>query len=124
MNMLIIILILIGLFFSVYDYNLFLNILSIIWYIVSVLIIYSAIKFNFKYHFIQLRISKIIEGIKSKSKNSISPISSLCISLAAKIGVGSLSGVALAIYYGGIGSVFWMIIISLLISFPCFLIFL
>ena len=55
-------------------------------------------------------------AIKSKSKNSVSPMESLCVSLAAKIGVGSLSGVALAIYYGGVGSIFWMIVISLLVS--------
>ena len=37
-------------------------------------------------------------------------------SLAAKIGVGSLAGVSLAIYMGGLGSVFWMCVISLLVS--------
>ena len=57
-----------------------------------------------------------VEAIKSKSKNDISPLSSLSMSLAAKIGVGSLSGVALALYFGGIGSIFWMCIISLLVS--------
>ena len=35
---------------------------------------------------------------------------------AAKIGVGSLSGVALALYFGGVGSIFWMCIISLFLS--------
>ena len=37
-------------------------------------------------------------------------------SLAAKIGVGSLSGVAIALYFGGVGAIFWMCIISLLVS--------
>lgn len=90
--------------------------LSIIWYIASVLIIYLAIKGSIKYKFKQLNIKEIIKGIKSKSNNDITPLSSLCVSLAAKIGVGSLSGIALAIYYGGIGTIFWIVIIGLLIS--------
>ena len=90
--------------------------LKIIWYIASILIIYCGIKYSFNYRFIQLNIKKIIEAIKSKSNNNISPLSSLCISLAAKIGVGSLSGVALAIYFGGVGTIFWMMLISLIIS--------
>ena len=36
--------------------------------------------------------------------------------MAAKIGVGSLAGIALAIYYGGIGTILWIVIISLIIS--------
>ena len=59
---------------------------------------------------------KFIEALKSKSKNNISPLSSLSMSLAAKIGVGSLSGVALALYFGGVGAIFWMCMISLLVS--------
>lgn len=116
MNILIIILCFIGLLLNTYDYNLFLKILAFIWYIASILIIYSSIKFSLQYKFIQLNIKKIFKSIKSKSSNNISPISSLCISLAAKIGVGSLSGVALAIYYGGIGTIFWMFIISILVA--------
>jgi len=95
--------------------------LSIIWYIASILIIYSGIKYSFKYHFIQLNIKEIIKAIKSKSNNNISPLSSLCISLAAKIGVGSLSGVALAIYFGGVGTILWICIISLIIAINTYL---
>ena len=90
--------------------------LSILWYIASILIIYSGIKYTFKYKFLQLNIKKMIIAIKSKSKNEISPLGSLCISLAAKIGVGSLSGIALAIYFGGIGTIFWIVIISLIVA--------
>ena len=90
--------------------------LSMLWYIASVLIMYSGIKYSFRYNFLQFDIKRIISGIKSKSKNNISPLASLCISLAAKIGVGSLSGVALAIYFGGIGTIFWICIISLIIA--------
>ena len=95
--------------------------MELLWYIASVLIIYSGIKYSLKYKFMQLNIKNIIKGIKSKSKNGISPIESLCVSLASKIGVGSLAGIALAIYYGGIGSIFWIVIISLIISINTFI---
>ena len=115
-NLFIIILLIGGIILNIFNYNIFLNLLSVIWYIVSVLVIYSGIKYSFKYKFLQFRIRKFIQAIKSKSKNDISPLSSLSMSLAAKIGVGSLSGVALALYFGGVGSIFWMCIISLLVS--------
>lgn len=108
--------IIVAILLNIVNYNSFLNLLSITWYIASILIIYSGIKYSFKYDFIQFRIKKFIEAIKSKSKNNISPLSSLSMSLAAKIGVGSLSGVALAIYFGGVGSILWMCIISLIVS--------
>lgn len=116
MNLLMIGLIVIAILLNIFNYNYFLNLLSITWYIASILIIYSGIKYSIKYRFIQFKISKIISAIKSKSKNDVSPLSSLSMSLAAKIGVGSLSGVALALYFGGIGSIFWMCIISLIVS--------
>ena len=90
--------------------------LSITWYITSILIISLAIKLTKQYKFKQLNLKKIIISLKSKSKNNISPLASLSTTLAAKIGVGSLSGIALAIYFGGIGTMFWIIIISLLVS--------
>ncbi len=116
MNLLLILFIVVSILFNIIDYELFLGLLSIIWYIASILIIYSGIKYSFKYRFIQFKVSKFIEAIKSKSKNDISPLSSLSMSLAAKIGVGSLSGVALALYFGGVGAIFWMCLISLLVS--------
>ena len=101
---------------NVVNYSLFLKLLSITWYIASILIIYSGIKYTIKYRGIQLKINEFIKAIKSKSNNNVSPLSSLSMSLAAKIGVGSLSGVALALYFGGVGSIFWMCLISLLVS--------
>lgn len=106
----------VGIILNIINYNFFLTVLSILWYIASIQIIYLAIKLTIKYKGKQINIKAIYKALKSKSKNSISPLSSLCISLAAKIGVGSLSGIALAIYFGGIGTIFWLIIISLLVS--------
>ena len=108
------------LFLNIYNYSYFLKLLSILWYIASVLIIYLSFKLNIKYGFIQLNIKKIIKALRSKSKNDVSPRESLWVSLAAKIGVGSLSGVALAIYVGGVGTIFWMVIISLFVAVNTF----
>ena len=115
-NIIIIFLIITSIILNIINYHIFLITLSITWYIATVMIIYSAIKYTIQYKLIQLSIKNIIIAIKSKSKNNISPLSSLCLSLAAKVGVGSLSGIALSIYYGGVGTIFWIIIISLLVT--------
>lgn len=109
-------LIIVSVILNIFNYNSFLSLLSITWYVASILIIYSGIKYSFKFKFKQFNIKEFISSIKSKSNNDISPMASLSLSLAAKIGVGSLSGVALALYFGGIGSIFWMCIISMLVS--------
>lgn len=118
---LVIFLIIFSIILNIISVDYFKTLLSIIWYIVSVVLIYSGIKYSIKYKFVQLNIKKIIKGIFSKSKNNISPLSSLSLSLAAKIGVGSLSGVALAIYYGGVGTIFWIWVISLIVVINTYL---
>ena len=45
---------------------------------------------------------------KSCNNSSVSSFQSFTMALAARVGVGSLAGVALGIYIGGPGSVFWM----------------
>lgn len=114
-------LIILAIFINIINVDYFNKLLAIIWSVTSIILIYTAIKYTIKYKFIQLNIKKIIKGIKSKSNNSISPLSSLSLSLAAKIGVGSLSGVALAIYFGGLGTIFWIWIISILVAINTYL---
>ena len=58
----------------------------------------------------------MIAGFKSEEDSKISPYQSLTMSLAARIGVGSLAGIALAIYIGGPGTVFWIWITSIITS--------
>jgi len=111
-----IILIIVSIIFNIFNYDYFLNLLSITWYIATIIILYSSVRFTIKYKFLQINIFKIVDALKSKSNNNISPLSSLCVTLAAKIGVGSLSGIALAIYFGGIGSIFWIMLVSLIVS--------
>lgn len=73
------------------------------------MIFLCGIYFSFKLKFVHLNFKQMINEIKKKNgKDSISAFQSLAMSLAGKIGVGSLSGIALAIYLGGPGVLFWI----------------
>lgn len=93
---------------------------KILWGITTIMILVISSYFSIKLRFIQFRFGQMLKFLFSKTtigKDSMSPIESLNISLAARIGVGSLAGIALSIYLGGIGTIFW-IWISALISAP------
>ena len=93
----------------------------IFWLIVGTLVIYVSIYLTFMSNFLQFRFIKMIKEIsKKKDINGISSFKTLMISLGGKIGVGSISGVAIAIYYGGPGIIFWMIVISFLLAILTF----
>jgi AGCS family alanine or glycine:cation symporter len=89
---------------------------KLIWFIATLLIIISGIYFSIKLKFIQFRFIRMIKSLRTKNieKNTISPFASLMMVLAGRIGVGSIAGVAISIYYGGVGSIFWMWLISIL----------
>ena len=95
-----------------------LNIINkLLWSIAISLIIVNSINFSLKLHFPQLKLIKAIKSIKTNKKNQeISPKDTLVMALSSKIGVGSLSGTALCIYYGGIGTVFWIFISTFFLS--------
>jgi alanine or glycine:cation symporter, AGCS family len=82
---------------------------KVLWGFTTILLIYSGIKYTFKLNFIQFKFIKIITSFlkKDKSKN-ITIKDSFLMTLGARIGVGSIAGIALAIYMGGIGTVFWI----------------
>ncbi len=86
--------------------------LDILWSVATVCLLGGGFYFSCCLKFPQLHLIKILKTCKNKSKNTISPLASLSISLAARIGVGSLAGIAIAIYIGGPGSIFWMWIIT------------
>ncbi|WJY69000.1 alanine/glycine:cation symporter family protein [Corynebacterium auris] len=73
--------------------------------------------------FLQIRcipdmITQLVKGEKSES--GISSFQSLMISLAGRVGVGNIAGVATAIAFGGPGAVFWMWLVALLGSSTSF----
>jgi len=65
----------------------------------------------------------MLKSIKTKptNKDTIKPFSSLMMVLAGRIGVGSIAGIAISIYYGGIGSIFWMWLSSIFAASLTFL---
>lgn len=91
---------------------------TICWMIATVMLISCGLFYTFKLHFTQFNFKKMFKSLK-KNNNSegISPFKTLTLALAARIGVGSLAGIALGIYNGGIGVIFW-IWISSFITLP------
>ena len=89
------------------------------WSIATVLLISCGLYYTFSLNFVQFNFKKMIDSMKKSgsTKDSISPFKTLTLALAARIGVGSLAGIALGIYKGGIGVVFW-IWLSALITLP------
>ena len=85
---------------------------SILWAIATTLMVYSGIYFTCKLKFVQFNFKEMLKNIIKKENDSISPFESLMMVLGGRIGVGSIAGIALAIYLGGIGSIFWMWIIG------------
>lgn len=84
------------------------------WAIATSLILCLSIYFSVKLKFLQLNLKGIILSMKSKSK--VKPFNVLMITLAGRIGVGSIAGIALCIYIGGPGSIFWLWIFTILSS--------
>lgn len=91
---------------------------SIIWSIATIMLVGSGLYFGYKLDFLHLKFKKLFRTLKIKDKESsgISPLSSLMVSLGACIGVGSLAGIALSIYKGGIGTIFWIMLSCLIVA--------
>ncbi|CAI6224711.1 hypothetical protein NRS6120_01585 [Bacillus subtilis] len=86
-----------------------------------VLLLSLGIYFTFRLKFLQVRMLKemvrvLREGAASRSKNTISPFQAFCISMAARVGTGNITGTAL----GGPGAIFWMWIIAIIGSASSF----
>ena len=83
------------------------------------LLVGGGIFFTVRTRFVQFRrfglaIKTMMGSRVTADKSQISPFQAFCTSLAARIGTGNMAGVAVAIYLGGAGAVFWMWLIALL----------
>lgn len=98
------------------------------WYCASFLLIVSGLYYTVCLKFPQFRFKEMIKSLSNekkfsiknifkKKKEGISPFQTLTLALAARIGVGSLSGIALGLLNGGPGVLFW-IWISCIITLP------
>ncbi|WP_415844162.1 alanine/glycine:cation symporter family protein [Stutzerimonas zhaodongensis] len=56
---------------------------------------------------------RAIRGARQSDASGISPFQALCTSLASRVGTGNLAGVAVALYLGGAGAIFWMWLVAL-----------
>ena len=62
-------------------------------------------------HFSEL--FRVIRGARGTDRAGISPFQALAVSLASRVGTGNLAGVAVALYLGGPGAIFWMWMVAL-----------
>lgn len=90
-----------------------------------IMLVSCGIYFTFKSKFVQFRMLKemvrvLMEG-KTGSKDNISPFQAFCIGMAARVGTGNITGIAIAIALGGPGAVFWMWIIAIISSASSFI---
>ncbi|QUY49015.1 sodium:alanine symporter family protein [Serratia plymuthica] len=80
------------------------------------LLLGTGIYFTLRTHFIQVRhFSHMFSVLKHSNKSDSAGISSfqaLCTTLAARVGTGNLTGVAIALTAGGPGAIFWMWIVA------------
>ncbi len=88
-----------------------------------VLIVGSGLYFTIRMHGFQFvhfkdMWSRIID--KGDSESGISAFGSFCTTMAMRVGTGNVAGVAVAIYLGGPGALFWMILAGMTNSAVCF----
>ncbi|MBW7981519.1 alanine/glycine:cation symporter family protein [Enterobacillus tribolii] len=92
---------------------------NILWGSVLIyLLLGSGIYFTLRSRFIQLRhfghMFSVLRNSNNVSGTGISSFQALCTSLAARVGTGNLTGVAIALTAGGPGAIFWMWLVALI----------
>jgi AGCS family alanine or glycine:cation symporter len=94
----------------------FLN--SILWgYVLVYGLLAVGVFFTIRLGFLQFinfgEMVRAIRGSRESDVHGISPFQALCTSLASRVGTGNLAGVAVALYLGGAGAIFWMWMVAL-----------
>ncbi|RNF51625.1 alanine:cation symporter family protein [Marinomonas hwangdonensis] len=93
----------------------FLN--TVFWgYILIYGLLFVGIFFTLRLGFIQIRhfpefIRTVLKAPQT-DRGGISPFQALCTSLASRVGTGNLTGVAVALFLGGPGAIFWMWVVA------------
>ncbi|MEL0642147.1 alanine/glycine:cation symporter family protein [Pseudoalteromonas aliena] len=82
------------------------------------LLIAAGLFFTVRLGFIQIvqfpHMFKVMFASRKCGDNEISSFQAFCTSLAARVGTGNMAGVAVALYLGGPGAIFWMWLIALI----------
>ena len=84
---------------------------------IIILLLGSSIWFTVSLHFVQVRNMKRQIKLLTKTTSSdtgITPFQAFCNTVAYRVGVSNMAGVATAVFLGGPGSVIWMAITSVL----------
>lgn len=91
------------------------NCIQTLWIISTAMMFICGLYFSIKLKFVHLNFKEMIKEIKkgSNKENGINAFQALAMSLAGRIGVGSLAGIALAVYLGGPGVLFWIWLTSI-----------
>ncbi len=91
---------------------------NFLWSIATILLIASGLYFSFKLHFFHFNFKEMFKnlGKDSRGNDGISAYEALSVAMGGCIGVGSLAGIALAIYKGGVGTIFWIWLSCLIIA--------
>lgn len=76
-----------------------------------------GIYFTLRLKFVQIlhfpELFRSVMNAPVEDKSGITPFQALCTSLASRVGTGNLAGVAVALYLGGPGAIFWMWMVAL-----------
>ncbi|WP_108651781.1 alanine/glycine:cation symporter family protein [Dongshaea marina] len=82
------------------------------------LLLFAGAYFTLRFGFIQIRhfghMFSVLKNSRQADAAGISSFQALCTSLAARVGTGNLAGVAVALYLGGPGAIFWMWLIAII----------
>ncbi|MCF6437784.1 sodium:alanine symporter family protein [Pseudoalteromonas sp. MMG022] len=92
---------------------------GLLWgHVLIYLLIAAGLFFTLRLGFIQVRqfpyMVKVMANSRSGADTGISSFQAFCTSLAARVGTGNMAGVAVALYLGGAGAIFWMWLIALI----------
>lgn len=86
--------------------------------VLIILLVGTGLYFTFRSRFLQFRMLKEMVIVLKEGKTSdaagLSPFQAFCISMAARVGTGNITGIAIAIALGGPGAIFWMWVIALI----------
>ena len=87
---------------------------DIIWVITTFLILYVGLFYTIKLKLPQFKLTNVFK--KNEGKEKSNTLKLLSLTLAGKIGVGSIAGIALCIFQGGKATIFWLWISSIILA--------
>ncbi len=87
---------------------------DIIWVITTFLILYVGLFYTIKLKLPQFKLTNVFK--KNECNEKSNTLKLLSLTLAGKIGVGSIAGIALCIFQGGKATIFWLWISSIILA--------